>query len=372
MRQRRATSSTIGLVLICGLLFVAAGRAAEPTVQPALDGIFGAFQKHPLVGIGDVHGLANGLAFYGKLIRDPRFARDVGNVVAEFGASQHQDILDRYVAGEYVPYGELAKVWRNTVAWSPTVDDVGYQTFFAQVRAVNQSLPAAQRIRVVLSEPPIDWNAIHTRDAWQKIYDQRDRHAAGVIVREILERGRKALVIYGSAHYFAYPWPSTMPQPAGGRQILGDIVRRTYPDAFYFVSIYDGFAKPGCAAPLEAAMKWPKEVLVSPLKGTRLEQVLMPPGCAEPIRGVDPPLPPDENARLERRFYEISSGVAGDALLYLAPAAELMPSSADATLWMDLDYNKEIARRGEIRGYPLQPWPELVSWYGNPIPRWRP
>jgi len=49
-----------------------------------------------------------------------------------------------------------------------------------------------------------------------------------------------------------------------------------------------------------------------------------------------------------------------------------MPSSADATLWMDLDYNKEIARRGEIRGYPLQPWPELVSWYGNPIPRWRP
>jgi hypothetical protein len=98
----------------------------------------------------------------------------------------------------------------------------------------------------------------------------------------------------------------------------------------------------------------------------------MPPGCAEAVRGVDPPLPAEENARLEKRFYEISSGVAGDALLYLAPAAELMVSPADTTLWMDLEYNKEATRRSALRGYPLAPWAQLVPIYTVPVPRWRP
>ena len=166
-------------------------------------------------------------------MRDPRFAATVGNVVVEFGASQHQDILDRYLAGEDVPYSELSKVWRNTVAWNPTVLGVGYQTFFAQVRAVNLSLPPGRRIRVWLSEPPIDWSAIHTKEAWQQIYDQREHHAADVIVREILERGKKALVIYGTGHFFSFPWPSTMPVPSAGTATLGEIVERTHPGAFY-------------------------------------------------------------------------------------------------------------------------------------------
>src|SRR5512143_2597853 len=71
--------------------------AAEPMVRPALDGIFAAFETHPLVGLGEHHDLANEETFYATLVRDPRFAATVGNVVAEFGASQHQAILDRYV-----------------------------------------------------------------------------------------------------------------------------------------------------------------------------------------------------------------------------------------------------------------------------------
>src|SRR5690606_21807717 len=99
--------------------------------------------------------------------------------ISTSGPSQHQDILDRYLGGEDVPYSEIAKVWRNTVNWSSTVTGVGYQTFFAQVRAVNESLPSGQHIRVLLGEPPIDWSSISTGDEWQKIYDQREQHAAG-------------------------------------------------------------------------------------------------------------------------------------------------------------------------------------------------
>ena len=373
MPRRPELLSTL-LALLWAMLSIALADpscAAEPVVRPALDGIFAAFETHPLVGLGDLHDLANEEAFYAGVVRDPRFATTVGNVVAEFGASQHQSVLDRYLAGEDVPYSELSKVWRNTVAWTPTVTGIGYQTFFAQVRAVNLSLPPGRRIRVLLSEPPIDWGAIHTKDEWQRIYDQRDPYVADVIAREILNRGKKALVIYGTGHFFPFPWPSTMPVPSTGTRTLREIVERTHPSAFYLITPYAGYEKPGCAAALEAATKWPKEVLIAPVRGTPLESVLMKPECmSETMRGVEPLPPADEVARLEKRFYEIDMGIAGDALLYLAPAAELMRVPSDPNIWMDVDYRKELVRRIEVKGFkpisfadqmplaaaPPQPW----------------
>ena len=129
----------------------------EPIIQPAIDGIFEAFKTHPLVGISDAHGLAQEMEFYNALIRDPRFARDVGNVVVEFGGAAHQDVIDRYVNGEFVPYKELRQVWTDVVGWVPTVSSLGYVHFFAQVRQTNMKLPPEERIRVWLGEPPIIW-----------------------------------------------------------------------------------------------------------------------------------------------------------------------------------------------------------------------
>jgi hypothetical protein len=375
MSRRPELTSLLAALLWATLSITLAGpsRAADPVVRPALDGIFAAFDTHPLVGLGDLHELANEEAFYATVVRDPRFAATVGNVVAEFGASQHQNILDRYVAGEDVPYREISKVWRNTVAWTPTVTGVGYQTFFAQVRAVNLSLPPGRRIRVLLSEPPIDWSAIHTKDAWQRIYDERDPHVAAVIVREILDRGKKALVIYGTGHFFSFPWPSTMPAPPGGNVTLHEIVERTHPGAFYLITPYAGYEKPGCAAALEAEMKWPKEVLIAPVRGTSLEGALMKPECmSETMRGVDPLPPADEVARLEKRFYEIDLGVAGDALLYLGPAAELMRASSDPTIWLDLDYRKELVRRIEVKGFKPISFADQMPRAAAPPQPWRP
>ena len=84
--------------------------SAGPVVEPALDGLFRAFGSHPVVALGDPHGLAEQMDFYAAVVRDPRFAREVRNVVVEFGASSQQAVIDRYVAGEAVPYAELRKV----------------------------------------------------------------------------------------------------------------------------------------------------------------------------------------------------------------------------------------------------------------------
>lgn len=347
-------------------------RAAEPIVQPAVDGILAAFATHPLVGLADRHDLANALEFYAAIVRDPRFATEVGNVVAEFGASQHQAILDRYLDGKDVPYAEIAKVWRDTVAWSPTVLGVGYQAFFAQVRAVNLSLPPERRIRVLLTEPPIQWSRIRTKEEWQRIYDTRDPHAADQIVRKILGPKKKALVIYGGAHFYSYPWPSIWPTPSGGTANLAEIVARTHPGAFYFVSIYGGHGKPECSIALEAEMKWPTGVLIAPIRGTPLEQTLMRPECTPPYQWLDPAIPAEESARLKKRLHEMDMGVAGDALLYLAPAAELVNTPVDPTTYMDEAYRKELGRRIRLRGNTPLSFAELIPFAATPPQRWTP
>ena len=74
-----------------------------------------------------------------------------------------QETIDRYVAGEDVPYERLRKVWADTVGWVPTVTALGYMNFYAEVRAVNLTLPPTQRIHVWLGDLPVDWSKVTTR-----------------------------------------------------------------------------------------------------------------------------------------------------------------------------------------------------------------
>jgi len=175
--------------------------AQPPASARAIDGVLAAFETYPLVGIGDAHGLAQEQDFYAAIVRDPRFARQVGNVVVELGGAAHQAIIDRYVNGEDVPFAELRKVWSDTVGFQPYPGYIGMMTFYAQVRATNLTLPPDQRMKVWLGEPPIDWSKVTTSAEWRPFLDQRDSHAANVILNNVLERDRKALVIYGTTHF---------------------------------------------------------------------------------------------------------------------------------------------------------------------------
>ena len=140
--------------------------------------------------------------FYAALVSNPRFARDVGNVVVEFGGAAHQDILDRYLNGADVAFSDLRKVWTDVVGFDfPTA--LGYVNFFAQVRAVNLRLQPTQRIRVWLGEPPIDWSRIKTDADFRPLLNQRDPYAAKIIEQQILEKRKKALVVYGDLHLYS-------------------------------------------------------------------------------------------------------------------------------------------------------------------------
>ena len=53
---------------------------------------------------------------------------------------------------------------------------------------------------MLLGDPPIDWDAVETRADHQRWLELRDTYPASLIRREVLDKGRRALVVYGAMH----------------------------------------------------------------------------------------------------------------------------------------------------------------------------
>jgi hypothetical protein len=68
------------------------------------------------------------------------------------------------------------------------------------VRTVNAALSDGKKLRVIAGDPPIDWENVITRADHQRWIDLRDSYPADLIRRQVLDRGRRALVIYGQGH----------------------------------------------------------------------------------------------------------------------------------------------------------------------------
>jgi len=94
-----------------------------------------------------------------SLVRNPAFSQKVNDIVFESGNSLYQPILDRYIAGENVPFTEVQKVWRKM--GQPAAGGSAFpEQFYPLMRALNQNLPPERRLRVLAGDPPIDWDQI--------------------------------------------------------------------------------------------------------------------------------------------------------------------------------------------------------------------
>jgi outer membrane protein OmpA-like peptidoglycan-associated protein len=176
------------------------GRNTDLQPRHAVDVILQAFEEHPVVALseGAGHGQLDTLEFFTALIRDRRLPRTLQNIVVEFGNARYQPVIDRYLAGEAVTHDELRHVWEDTTQVSGIWSLPMYERMFAEVRLVNEALPAALRIRVLLGDPPIDWSTV-TGPADEDMNDWRDAHFAH-IVGAVLNRHERALLLIGGAH----------------------------------------------------------------------------------------------------------------------------------------------------------------------------
>src|SRR5262249_40642164 len=72
--------------------------------------------------------------------------------------------------------------------------------FYRAVRQLNASLPPEHQLRVLLGDPPINWDQVHTRDDFMRWLALRDTFPADLIKREVLGKDRRALVVFGNMH----------------------------------------------------------------------------------------------------------------------------------------------------------------------------
>jgi len=167
----------------------------------AIPAIVEAFRFHPIVALGNVEGgNEQSHAFQLALLRDSRFTAVASDILVEFGNALYQDVVDRFVRGEDVPYETLRRIWQNTTQVEYEWDLPVYEDFFRTVRAVNASVPRSRQIRVLLGDPPLDWDHVHNLQDLLKAMGDRDGYALEVLRRNVLAKGRRALVIYGSQH----------------------------------------------------------------------------------------------------------------------------------------------------------------------------
>jgi len=175
------------------------GQALRPpSPVEARRAIVEAFATHDLVAVSDPHGNMQVQAFILSLVRDPGFAAAVDDIVLETASSRYQDAIDRFVRGDDVPRAVLRKAWDEHAV--PTSTGVQADELVQAVRDVNRSLTGARKLRLIAGDPPIDWDNVSSAQEHRRWIELRDSYPADLIRRQVLERGRRALVIYGQGH----------------------------------------------------------------------------------------------------------------------------------------------------------------------------
>jgi hypothetical protein len=320
--------------------------AATP-IDP-IAGILEAFKSHEVVALGDGgHGCEQAYAFRLSLIRDHRFANIVNDIVVESGNSLYQEMMDRFVAGGDVPERELRQVWQNTTQPHAVWDVPVFEGLFRAVRDVNASLPKGRQIRVLLGDPPIDWSKISSGNEFDEAFKalaDRDRCPVDIIQREVLAKGRRALVVYGSMHLLRRnPYWQMKDEEEAERQFNlppNTIVSLLESESTKVYSVWTTVYTDPAALQTDVS-SWRRPSLVS-IHGTLLGVASYRSYCPHPLISM-------RDGAVEKFYVDpVRSPVMQDqfdAILYLGPPSELTWSRLSPALSSDLEYVKMRADR---------------------------
>jgi hypothetical protein len=281
-----------------------------------VDVIRDAFTRHRLVGLGEVHRLREQHDFIRRVVADDRLAGVMQDVVVEFGNAGYQAIVDAYIAGEPVPLDSVREAWRNTTTvalW----DAPSYERLFTTVRELNRARPPAARLRILLGDPPIRWDTLRTASQAFDWLENASRNVfyADVVEREVLAKGRRALLISGGGHLMRLAPARRRDFPDGGPSATAYLEHR-HPGVIFVIGVDD----PTGPRPdrERTRLGWPRPSIAR-LDGTEL-------GSAK-----------ERDATL---------GVLWDAWLYLGPAATLhLEGAPDSLYGPSSPYGKEVRRR---------------------------
>lgn len=320
----------------------AAPAAAGAGLQPrdALGSILAAMDHFPLVALGERHLLQEMHDFLAALLRHPALPGKITDIVVEFGNALYQELADRFILGDQpVARADLTRLWRFTIGGNVLWDAPVYEQFFRTVRAINWMLPPRRRIRVLLGDPPFDHRKVHSvadKGYVLSMIAQRDAHYAAVVEREVLSKGRRALLIAGSNHLLRGLRGN---EGAQGLNAASRLAQR-HPGALYVVDLLvlpPGVPQDALLRRAQAAVAgWPRPA-VATLAGTWLGAT---------TQSVEPWV--NSGAYLASTPAAVRYGAQADAILYLGPGELLTASQADPTLYQSGAYRAELQRLSRL------------------------
>jgi hypothetical protein len=323
-----------------------AAQAPLPAVpSEPVAAILDAFRSHQVVGLGTgAHNNEQGHALLMSLVRHADFPAAGADLVVECGSARYQDVMDRFVAGQDVPYEVLRRAWEDTTQPHAGCDTPIHEELYRAVRAVNTALSNGQRVRVVLGDPPIDWNSPTEKQDRERFMLMRDSYPTQLIQRDILAKGRRALVVYGQGHLQRKQMLSNYDM---SHPIAQTIVSLLETDGVNVFTVW-GNTRADLAALQLTVASWPRPSLAL-MRGTVL-------GAADfqfffsdissrlAIKdGKLLPIPRDQwqALRMEDQF---------DALLYLGPPSSMTTAQLPMAVCADAAYMKMRLERLEAYG----------------------
>jgi hypothetical protein len=333
----KALSILPAALLVLLFVFPSAGIAQAAAAKPLdpVDGIIDVFTTHDVVALGEGdHGNEQGAAFRTKLYRDPRFQAVVNDIVVESGNGRYQAMMDRYIAGETVPEKELRMAWLETTQPTDVWDSDIYADMFRTIREVNQKLPKAKQLRVLLGDTPYPYDPANPR-----AMRRSDTFPAELIEREVIAKKRKALIVYGDMHYLRRVPPPMPHQQAG--TIVG-LLENAGVKVFSIWTFTGLGAELPTLQPDIATWKKPSLTLIkdTPL-GTAPFTFYYPKGAGMTMRpGPDGPIVVDLGEAIGGVMQE-----QFDAVLYLGPKSEITYAGLSKSLCGDPEYVEMRAAR---------------------------
>lgn len=170
------------------------------------DYVISKFEKYDIVFIGEYHRIKHDVELIHNLI--PRLHKiGIHNLGIEFGCYEYQDKVDTLITAK--TYDEDLARWlmfQSFVAWGYKE----YMDIYRKAWELNTSLPPdAPRFRVVNLGYRADWTFRKeemTKELWDKVWHKGDpdEHMGNVILKEFVEKNKKALIYSGSHHAFTH------------------------------------------------------------------------------------------------------------------------------------------------------------------------
>ena len=318
-RDRRRVAWVSVLAVSClTLTLPVRGTAQRDRPQPAtpqepITAILEAFRVFRVVSFPGGHTDPNETqALLRALVADPRFGATVNDIVVEFGSSRYQDMMDRYIRGEDVPESILQRAWLDAVQPGIALDNQNTPAFFRAIREANAKRPAAEKTRVLLGDPPIDWANVRSKADYRKWEIQRDSYPADLVRRLVLAHNRRALIVWANGHLMRQEILTNYDMTSWQSQTIVSLIEAPGGTRVFTVRVEGSLTK------WQADTASWKPMTFTAVRGTVLGAAdfseFEDPGQRYRIRGEDDfvPIPRDQWA--SRRLEEIVDGI-----LYVGP-----------------------------------------------------